>query len=62
MKLDPIVSQFETSKQADNYVRWLTEKVERVLSSGQKTVPHEDVAARAAQRRAELLAELNNAR
>lgn len=55
-KLDPIVSQFDTQQQADNYAKWLTEKVERVLSGNSKPVPHEEVVARAAKRRERLLA------
>lgn len=59
-KLDPIVSRFETDRQADAYGRWLNGKVERVLNSGSRPIPHEEVVARAARRRAELLDGLKN--
>lgn len=60
-KLDPIISQFETVQQAETYAKWVEDKVERVLNSESKPVPHEEVIARAAKRRAELLAGLKNA-
>lgn len=61
-KLDKIISQFETQQQADSYAEWLTEKVEKVLSSDSIPISHEVVVARAAKRRERLLAELKNAR
>ena len=61
VKLDPIVSQFDTQQQADNYAKWLTEKVGRVLSSNSKPISHEEVVARAAKRRERLLAGLKDA-
>lgn len=59
-KLDPLVSQFDTQQQADEYGQWLTKKVEKALKS--KTWhTQEEVVANAARRRAELLTELKNA-
>lgn len=58
-KLDSLVSQFDTQQEADEYAAWLTKKVEKALQS--KTwYTHEEVVARAAQRRAELLVGLKN--
>ena len=60
-KFDPLIHEFENDRAEEKYTRWLTEKVEGVLSGNSQPVPHEDVAARAARRRAELLAGLKNA-
>ncbi|RPD90874.1 hypothetical protein EGK75_00540 [Neisseria weixii] len=59
-KLDPILSQFDTQQQADDYHAWLSDKVEKGLSS-ETWHEQEDVLARAARRRAELMANLKNA-
>ncbi len=60
LKLDPIVSQFDTQQQADDYGQWLTKKVETALKS--KTWhTHDEVIDIALRRRAELLTELKNA-
>lgn len=61
VKLDPLVYEFATERKAAEYDRWLAEKVERVLSGNSRPVPHEEVVARSAKRRAELLAGLKNA-
>lgn len=60
-KFDPLIHEFENDRAEEKYTRWLTEKVEGVLSGNSQPVPHEDVAARATRRRAELLAGLKNA-
>ncbi|WP_066570563.1 hypothetical protein [Snodgrassella sp. CFCC 13594] len=60
LNLDPIVSQFDTQQQADEYNQWLTKKVEASLASD-KWHSHEDVIAYSAHRRAELLSGLKNA-
>lgn len=57
-KFDPLIHEFENDCAEEKYTRWLTEKVEGVLSGNSQPVLHEDVAAR---RRAELLAGLKNA-
>ena len=49
-KFDPLIHEFENDRAEEKYTRWLTEKVEGVLSGNSQPVPHEDVAARAARR------------
>ncbi|WP_163575238.1 type II toxin-antitoxin system RelB family antitoxin [Halomonas faecis] len=44
--LDPIVSEFETQEQADEYDRWFHAKVEASLSNPGPGVPHDEVMAR----------------
>jgi len=45
-KLSPIVSEFETQEQADNYDRWFRAKVQASLASPGPGVPHDEVMAR----------------
>ena len=60
LKLDPLIYEFDTEKKPAEYDRWIIQKVEKVLSSNSTPIPHEEVVARAAIRRAKLLAGLKN--
>ena len=42
-KLDPIVSEFETTEQAEAYDKWFRAQVEEGLRSKGPFIPHEDV-------------------
>ncbi|WP_274584079.1 hypothetical protein V9W64_10810 [Neisseria leonii] len=53
--LDPLIYEFETEQGATEYGVWLSEKIERVLSGNSLPVSHEEVVARSAVRREELL-------
>ncbi|HET8612395.1 MAG TPA: stability determinant [Sphingomonas sp.] len=43
----PIVSEFETTEQAEAYERWLKEKVAKSLADPRATIPHDEAMARA---------------
>ena len=45
-QLSPIVSEFETEKQADSYDRWFCAKVAASLASPGPGTPHDEVMAR----------------
>lgn len=44
-ELSPIVSEFETQEQAENYDRWLRAKVKASLADPRPNVPHDQVMA-----------------
>lgn len=46
-QLDPIVSEFETQEQADQYDRWFRAKVQRSLDNPGQGLPHDQVMAKA---------------
>ena len=46
-KLDPRVSEFETTEAAGSYDRWFRAKVERAMVDTRSTIPHDQVMARA---------------
>jgi hypothetical protein len=52
--LDPIVSEFETQEQADNYDRWFRVKVQEALDDSRPSVPHDEVMRRMEERFAAL--------
>jgi len=56
VKLDPLVSEFETDDQAKSYDRWFRAKVREAVTSGKARVPHDEamahMKARLAQKRA----------
>ncbi|ELY4322902.1 stability determinant [Cronobacter turicensis] len=43
----PLVFEFETDEQAEQYEQWFREKVEAAAASSQPVTPHEDVMATA---------------
>jgi hypothetical protein len=44
-KLDPIVSEFETEEQAEEYDRWFRAKVQRSIDNPGRLTPHDQVMA-----------------
>lgn len=44
-KLDPIVSEFATTEEAEAYDAWLRAKVEKAMASTRPRIPHEKVMA-----------------
>lgn len=46
-KLSPIVSEFDTVEQAEDYEKWLREKVAKSLADPRPPVPHDEVMAAA---------------
>jgi Xaa-Pro aminopeptidase len=46
-KLDPIVSEFETTEQAEAYDKWFRAQVEEALAERGPGIPHEEVMAMA---------------
>lgn len=44
--LDPIVSEFETQEQADNYDRWFRERIQQSLDDPRSNIPHDEAMAR----------------
>ena len=44
-KLSPIVSEFETQEQADNYDRWFRAKIAASLANPGPGIPHDEVMA-----------------
>jgi len=48
IKLDPLISEFETQEQADSYDRWFRERVERSMQDQSSRVPHDEAMARIA--------------
>ncbi|QEA40916.1 stability determinant [Pistricoccus aurantiacus] len=43
--LDPIVSEFETQKQADSYDCWFRIKVQEAMGSDKPRLPHDEAMA-----------------
>jgi hypothetical protein len=52
--LDPIVSEFETQEQANNYDRWFRAKVQEALDDPRPSIPHDEVVRRMEERFAAL--------
>ncbi|TDQ36210.1 antitoxin [Thiopseudomonas denitrificans] len=46
IKLDPLVSEFETQDQADSYDAWVRERIERSMKDDRPRVPHDEAMAR----------------
>lgn len=46
-KLDPRVSEFESTEAAEAYDAWFRAKVEAALADDRPSIPHDDVMARA---------------
>lgn len=46
-KLDPIISEFDTSEEAEAYEAWFRAKVEASMASTAPRVPHDEVMAMA---------------
>jgi hypothetical protein len=44
-RLDPLVSEFETEQQAEQYDIWLRAKVQAAIQSNNPRVPHDQVMA-----------------
>lgn len=45
-KLDPIVSEFATTEEAEAYDVWFRAKVERSLADTRPPIPHDEAVAR----------------
>jgi len=46
VKLDPLVSEFETDAQAKRYDQWFRGKVREAMTSAKPRVPHDEAMAR----------------
>ena len=46
VRLDPLVSEFETDDQAKSYDRWFRAKVREAMTSAKPRVPHDEAMAR----------------
>jgi hypothetical protein len=46
-KLDPRVSEFESTEAAEHYERWFQAKIERAMVDARPAIPHDQVMARA---------------
>lgn len=44
-KLDPIISEFETEEQAEDYDRWFRAKVQRSIDDPRPGIPHDEAMA-----------------
>ncbi|MGJ3648857.1 type II toxin-antitoxin system RelB family antitoxin [Sphingomonas sp. GlSt437] len=44
-KLDPIVSEFETSEEAEAYDAWFRTKVQKALDDPRPGIPHDEAMA-----------------
>lgn len=44
-KLDPLISEFENTKQAARYDEWLRAKVKAAVESKKPRIPHDQVMA-----------------
>ena len=53
VRLDPLVSEFETEDQAKSYQVWFNAKVREAMNSAQPRVPHDEAMARVEARLAE---------
>jgi hypothetical protein len=48
VKLDPLVSEFETDERAESYDRWFKEKVRQAVESASPRLAHDDAVAKVA--------------
>jgi hypothetical protein len=46
MRLDPLISEFETEEQAASHDRWLRAQVQAALDDPRPGVPHDEAMAR----------------
>jgi hypothetical protein len=46
IKLDPLVSEFETDEQAASYDAWFRAKVLEAMNSSKPPIPHDEAMAR----------------
>jgi hypothetical protein len=53
VRLDPLISEFETEERAASYDRWFRGKVHEAIQSDKPRVPHDEAMAR-------VTAELND--
>jgi hypothetical protein len=44
--IDPLVSEFATAEEAEQYDRWFRAKVERALADPRPSIPHDEAMAR----------------
>jgi hypothetical protein len=45
-KLSPIVSEFESDEEAEDYDRWFRAKVQESLNDPRPSIPHDEAMAR----------------
>jgi hypothetical protein len=45
IKLDPIISEFETREQEDHYNEWLRRKVQAAMADTRPSLPHDEAMA-----------------
>jgi hypothetical protein len=45
IKLDPIISEFETAEQEDHYNEWLGKKVRAAMADTRPSLPHDEAMA-----------------
>ncbi|MDO5101946.1 MAG: stability determinant [Lautropia sp.] len=62
LTLDPIVSEFETQQQADDYDQWYRAQVQAALDDPRPAIPHEEAMKLLDQRIAERKAKRVTAR
>lgn len=43
MKLDPIISEFETQEQEDHHNEWLHKKIQAAIEDTRPSIPHDQV-------------------
>jgi hypothetical protein len=46
VRLDPLISEFETVDQAKSYDRWFRAKVRDAMNSSRPRIPHDEAMAR----------------
>lgn len=45
LKLDPLVSEFDTAAEAENYDRWFRAKVEKSMNGTEPNLSHDEATA-----------------
>jgi hypothetical protein len=45
IKLDPLISEFETTEQEDHYNEWLRRKVQAAMDDTRPSLPHDEAMA-----------------
>lgn len=45
-KLDPIISEFETQEEADEYDRWFRKAVKDAIDDPRPSIPHDEAMTR----------------
>jgi hypothetical protein len=61
-KLDPIISEFETQEEADEYDRWFREKIQKAIDDPRPGIPHDEAMAQIKRTIAEIAARSPSAR